>query len=268
MPPGRRRASAPARRSGCCAVAHLKIIALVISFCLGGRGHHRAAAQHGRRGLRAASRTTPSRRSSRSSGCGCRPRLRRPDLAHEPIHSYLGIGFALMILPVSLGASALVMLFNAALWAPALARVLDQSLRYTVDKTTREILFLPLPDDIKLKAKSFVDVTVDRAARGRRADAHRPRPAVGAEPRLAADQLRQPDDGGAVDCHVAARAARVPEGLPAEHRAPRPRPRGGPAELAPTSRRSKRSSRSSPTPIPPACCTRSTCSSRSTSAIS
>ena len=57
------------------------------------------------------------------------------------------------------------MLLNAALWAPGLARVLDQSLRYTVDKTTREILFLPLPADIKLKAKSFVDVTVDRGAK-------------------------------------------------------------------------------------------------------
>src|SRR5688500_5222826 len=81
------------------------------------------------------------------------------------IHRYLGIGFALMILPVSLGASAVVMLLNGALWAPALARVLDQSLRYNVDKTTREILFLPLPSDIKLKAKSFVDVTVDRMAK-------------------------------------------------------------------------------------------------------
>lgn len=81
------------------------------------------------------------------------------------IHRYLGIGFALLVLPVSLGASAVVMLFNAALWAPGLARVLDQSLRYTVDKTTREILFLPLDSGIKLKAKSFVDVTVDRGAK-------------------------------------------------------------------------------------------------------
>jgi len=81
------------------------------------------------------------------------------------IHRYLGIGFALMILPVSLGTTGVIMLLNAALWAPSLARVLDQSLRYTVDKTTREILFLPLPADIKLKAKSFVDVTVDRGAK-------------------------------------------------------------------------------------------------------
>jgi ATP:ADP antiporter, AAA family len=81
------------------------------------------------------------------------------------VHRFLGIGFALMILPVSLGASAVVMLLNAALWAPGLARVLDQSLRYTIDKTTREVLFLPLPGDVTLKAKAFVDVTVDRLAK-------------------------------------------------------------------------------------------------------
>jgi AAA family ATP:ADP antiporter len=82
------------------------------------------------------------------------------------IHRFLGIGFALFILPVGLGTTAVVMLLNAALWAPGLARVLDQSLRYTVDKTTREILFLPLPTDLKLQAKPFVDVTVDRFGKG------------------------------------------------------------------------------------------------------
>jgi ATP:ADP antiporter, AAA family len=82
------------------------------------------------------------------------------------IHRFLGIGFALMILPVSLGTTGLVILFSAALWAPGVARVLDQSLRYTVDKTTREILFMPLPSDIKMQAKPFVDVTVDRVAKG------------------------------------------------------------------------------------------------------
>jgi ATP/ADP translocase/HEAT repeat protein/CRP-like cAMP-binding protein len=81
------------------------------------------------------------------------------------IHRLLGIGFALLILPVGLGATAIVMLFNAGLWAPAVARVLDTSLRYTVDKTTREILFLPLPTAIKYRAKPFVDVTMDRFAK-------------------------------------------------------------------------------------------------------
>ncbi|HEY8549744.1 MAG TPA: Npt1/Npt2 family nucleotide transporter [Vicinamibacterales bacterium] len=82
------------------------------------------------------------------------------------IHRQLGIGFALLVLPVSLGSTAAIMLANAALWAPALARVLDTSLRYTVDKTTREILFLPLPSHLKQRAKPFVDVTVDRLAKG------------------------------------------------------------------------------------------------------
>lgn len=82
------------------------------------------------------------------------------------IHRLLGIGFALMVLPVNLGVMAGVILANYALWAPALGSVVDRSFRYTVDKTTREILFLPLPLDIKLQAKPFVDVTVDRMAKG------------------------------------------------------------------------------------------------------
>ena len=65
------------------------------------------------------------------------------------IHRYLGIGFALIILPISLGTTAALIIVNTVLWAPALARILDQSLRYTVDKTTREILFLPLPSELR-----------------------------------------------------------------------------------------------------------------------
>ena len=46
-----------------------------------------------------------------------------------------------------------------------LARVFDTSLRYTVDKTTREILFLR-SRPFEAAAKPFVDVTVDRTAKG------------------------------------------------------------------------------------------------------
>ena len=81
------------------------------------------------------------------------------------IQRLLGVGFALMLLPLGFGLMAVIILLNAALWAPMLARVMDKSLRYTVDKTSREILFLPLPDAIKSKAKPFVDVTADRFAR-------------------------------------------------------------------------------------------------------
>ena len=82
------------------------------------------------------------------------------------IHRVLGIGFALLMLPVSMGAAATLILLNRALWAPSVGRVIDTSIRYTIDKTSREVLFLPLPADLKYRAKPFVDVTMDRLAKG------------------------------------------------------------------------------------------------------
>ncbi len=78
------------------------------------------------------------------------------------IYSLLGIGFALAVLPVSLGTTAVIILLNKALWASSVARVSDSALRYSLDKTTRETLFLPLSAELKLKAKGFVDVVADR----------------------------------------------------------------------------------------------------------
>jgi ATP/ADP translocase len=43
---------------------------------------------------------------------------------------------------------------------------MDTSLRYSLDKTSREVLFLPLPADLKYRAKPFIDVTVDRISKG------------------------------------------------------------------------------------------------------
>jgi AAA family ATP:ADP antiporter len=82
------------------------------------------------------------------------------------IHRYLGIGFALLILPTNLAATAGFIIAFQVLNAPAAASVLDRSLRYTVDKTTREVLFLPLPSELRQEVKPFVDVTVDRLAKG------------------------------------------------------------------------------------------------------
>ncbi len=144
---------------------HLQIIALVISFAAIGAAiieqqlNMAAAAAHKQEGAIAGFLAVIQ---AWTSTIGFIIQI----LLTSRIHRFLGIGFALLILPVSLGTTGLVMLLNAALWAPGLARALDQSLRYTVDKTTREILFMPLPGDLKLQAKPFVDVTVDRFAKG------------------------------------------------------------------------------------------------------
>jgi AAA family ATP:ADP antiporter len=86
--------------------------------------------------------------------------------ATSRIHRSLGLAFALVLLPVALGSMATVILLTGAFWAPQAARVLDSTLRYTVDKTSREVLFLPLPSELKYRAKPFIDVTMDRFAKG------------------------------------------------------------------------------------------------------
>lgn len=81
------------------------------------------------------------------------------------IHRSLGILFALLLLPFGLTTSATLILLTGAAWAVAGARVLDTTLRYSLDKTTREVLFLPLPPDLRYRAKPFIDVTMDRFAK-------------------------------------------------------------------------------------------------------
>src|SRR4029450_12069902 len=81
------------------------------------------------------------------------------------IHRSFGIAVALLLLPIGLGVSATLILITGALKAVAAARVLDTTLRYSLDKTTREVLSLPLPADLRFRAKPFIDVTMDRFAK-------------------------------------------------------------------------------------------------------
>jgi AAA family ATP:ADP antiporter len=81
------------------------------------------------------------------------------------IHRSLGIAFALLTLPMGLITSASFILMTGAKVAVAGARVFDSTIRYSLDKTTREVLFLPLPPGLRYRAKPFIDVTVDRFAK-------------------------------------------------------------------------------------------------------
>jgi len=81
------------------------------------------------------------------------------------IHRSLGILFALLLLPVGFGTSATFILLTGNVAAVIGARVLDSTLRFSLDKTTREVLFLPLPAGLRYRAKPFIDVTIDRFAK-------------------------------------------------------------------------------------------------------
>ena len=51
------------------------------------------------------------------------------------IHRYLGVGVALLLLPISLGGTAVAMLLTGVVTSAMVARIVDTSLRYSVDKT-------------------------------------------------------------------------------------------------------------------------------------
>ena len=81
------------------------------------------------------------------------------------IHRSAGIGVALLLLPIGFSGSAALILLTGALWAVAGARVLGSTMRYTIDKTTREVLFVPLSAELRHRVKPFIDVTMDRFAK-------------------------------------------------------------------------------------------------------
>lgn len=88
------------------------------------------------------------------------------------IHRVLGVGFALRVLPVSLSAGTLALLITGTLFpggvvVAALAlKIAESGVRYSVDDSTRELLFLPLRRDERVSAKALVDVVIKRGAKG------------------------------------------------------------------------------------------------------
>jgi len=77
-----------------------------------------------------------------------------------------GVSGAILLLPLGLLTGSIAMLFIPGLFAAVWIRGADGVFRYSIDKTGRELLFLPVPLDIKKRTKVFIDVFVDRWFRG------------------------------------------------------------------------------------------------------
>lgn len=79
---------------------------------------------------------------------------------------WLGAVGVLLILPVLLGLGSAAMLAGPALAAGLLLRGSDLALKYSLDKTGRELLYLPVPQALKERTKVAIDLVVDRWGRG------------------------------------------------------------------------------------------------------
>jgi AAA family ATP:ADP antiporter len=88
------------------------------------------------------------------------------------IHRALGVGIAMRILPSTMAFGTVALFVAAGMWPAALVlaalvlKVGENGLRYSLDQATRELLFLPVPSAARLKAKAFIDVFVQRGAKG------------------------------------------------------------------------------------------------------
>jgi len=83
-------------------------------------------------------------------------------LSLRPILRRWGAGVAVLIFPVAMilatGALALAMTLPVAV----VARTSERMFRYSAERTGREILYVPVPGGIKLKAKAYIDVAVEK----------------------------------------------------------------------------------------------------------
>ena len=77
-----------------------------------------------------------------------------------------GVGKSLLWLPTGIIIGSIILLLIPQLWVVVFIKVIDGSLKQSVNKAATELLSIPIPIDIKKKTKTFTDVVVDSIATG------------------------------------------------------------------------------------------------------
>jgi len=77
-----------------------------------------------------------------------------------------GIGLALTLVPLALLASSVGVLVMGTLFSVLVLKSTDQVLRYSIDKSTVELLYLPVAPRLKMQVKSFIDTVIWRSGDG------------------------------------------------------------------------------------------------------
>ena len=75
-----------------------------------------------------------------------------------------GLAVTIMTLPISLGLGTLMIVLLPAFWPVLVANAFDQSLRFSVDKPTYELLYLPIAPAQRQELKNAIDIVGNRVA--------------------------------------------------------------------------------------------------------
>jgi ATP/ADP translocase/HEAT repeat protein len=87
-------------------------------------------------------------------------------LLSSQIIKKMGLSGAILFRPVGMMIGAILMAIEPVLASVVILNGFDGATRYSIDKTGRELLFLPLSQHTKEQTKVFIDIFVDRFSRG------------------------------------------------------------------------------------------------------
>ncbi len=80
--------------------------------------------------------------------------------------SRFGVGGTLQIMPVTIAIASMISFAKPGVWSTGATRLAEAATRYSFNRTGMELLYLPLPVELKNRTKAFMDIFVDRLARG------------------------------------------------------------------------------------------------------
>ena len=81
------------------------------------------------------------------------------------VMSRLGVGVALLVLPVTALAASITFLVRPSLWTGSLLNTADNGFNYSINQSAKEALYVPTSPTEKYQAKAFIDMFVQRFAK-------------------------------------------------------------------------------------------------------
>lgn len=87
-------------------------------------------------------------------------------LVTGPALRRFGIAVTVLILPISLGFGTAFIWLLPGLWSVLFTNACDQGFRFSVDKASYELLYLPIPPAQRVPLKNTIDIIVNRVADG------------------------------------------------------------------------------------------------------
>ncbi len=80
----------------------------------------------------------------------------------RPVLRYLGLGAAILVLPTSLMLGESTLIVIGGLWAAVFMKASDGAFKHSIDRSSKELAYLPVPMSIKFQVKSAIDMVLDR----------------------------------------------------------------------------------------------------------